>query len=260
MDRTGRFLLAANYGSGSVAVFPILEDGRLGEASCVIQHEGRSRDPKRQAGPHAHSINLDPSNRFALVADLGIDRVVIYRFDSSQGRLIPTDKPWIATRPGSGPRHLAFHPHRSRCYLINELDSTMTALHYNEAQGQLDEIQTVTTLPSDYSGANTCADVHLDASGRFLYGSNRGHDSIVIFRIDQDTGGLRLIGHEPTQGKKPRNFAIEPGGEFLLAANQDSDSVVTFRIDHDSGLLEPTGQVLALPAPVCLLPVSFPPQ
>jgi 6-phosphogluconolactonase len=171
VDQTGRFLLVANYGSGSVSILPILDDGRLDEASCVIQHAGRGKDPRRQAGPHAHSINLDPANRHALVADLGIDRVMVYRFDSIRGLLEPHDEPWIEVRPGAGPRHIAFHPSGHYCYLINELDSTMTAFEYDEEYGHLKELQNITTLPKDYSGISTCADVHLEPSGRFLYGS-----------------------------------------------------------------------------------------
>ncbi len=260
VDQTGRFLMVANYGSGSVSVLPILDDGRLEAASCVIQHKGRGKDPRRQAGPHAHSVNLDPANRFALVADLGIDRVMIYRFDSTRGLLEPNDEPWIEVRSGAGPRHIAFHPNRRLCYLINELDSTMTVFEYNEKYGLLKEIQNIATLPKDFPGTSTCADVHIDPTGRFLYGSNRGHDSIVIYEIDQSTGILDLRGHVPTQGRKPRNFAIGPNGDYLFVANQDSDSIVTFRLDREAGLLEATGQVATVPAPVCLLPVTSAPR
>ena len=263
VDHTGRFLLVANYGSGSVSVLPILADGRLGEASCVIQHEHRGedqgergKDPRRQAGAHAHSINLDSANRCALVPDLGIDRVMIYRFDATRGLLEPNDEPWIEVRPGAGPRHIAFHPNRRLCYLINELDSTMTVFEYDEEYGHLKEIQNITTLPRDFSGMSSCADVHLDPSGRFLYGSNRGHDSIVIYEVDQSTGILDLIGHVPTRGRKPRNFAVGPNGDYLLVANQETDSIVTFRLDRETGLLEATGQVATVPAPVCLLAVT----
>jgi len=259
VDQTGRFLLVANYGSGSVSVLPILDDGRLEAASCVIQHKGRGKDARRQAGAHAHSINLDPANRFALVADLGIDRVMIYRFDSTRGLLEPNDEPWIETRSGAGPRHIAFHPNRRMCYLINELDSTMTVFEYNEKYGHLKEIQNIATLPEDFTGMSTCADVHIDPTGRFLYGSNRGHDSIVIYEIDQGAGILNLTGHVPTQGRKPRNFAIGPNGDYLFVANQDSDSIVTFRLDRESGLLEATGQVATVTAPVCLLPATAAP-
>jgi 6-phosphogluconolactonase len=253
VDQTGKYVLVANYGGGSVAMFPIREDGRLGEATDFIQHAGSSVNPQRQAGPHAHSITIDPANRFAFAADLGLDKIMIYRLDLDRGKLVPNDvQPWVEVQAGAGPRHFDFHPSARYAYVINELDSTMTAFAYDAANGTLQEIQTVSTLPAGFTGRNYTADVHVHPSGKFVYGSNRGHDSIVIFAIDEDTGKLTLVGHEPTQGETPRNFAIDSTGTFLLAANQNSDTVVTFRIDQGTGKLEPTGHVAEVPTPVCL--------
>ena len=252
VDATGQFVLATNYGTGSVVVYPILDGGGLGEASDFVQHEGSSIDPRKQVGPHAHSINIDPTNRYAFVADLGLDRVMCYELDLTRGKLVPNAVPWNQVEAGSGPRHFTFHPNGRLAYLINELNATMIAFAYDATRGTLMELQTVPTLPKDYTGRNWCADVHVTPSGRFLYGSNRVHDSIVIFEIDQDTGRLTFVGHEPTQGKTPRNFAIDPTGRFLLAANQDSDTIVVFRIDQDTGRLQATGHIVEVPAPVCL--------
>jgi 6-phosphogluconolactonase len=191
------------------------------------------------------------------VADLGLDKVLVYKLDANRGKLTPNDEPWVRVKAGAGPRHFDFHPNGVFAYVINELDSTLTAFAYDAAAGTLAEIETVSTLPGGFEGQSHCADVHVSPSGRFVYGSNRGHDSIVVFAIDGDTGRLDYAGHEPTQGRTPRNFAIDPTGTFLLAANQDSDTVVTFRIDERTGLLEPTGHVTEVPMPVCLKLVSL---
>ena len=252
VDATGRFVLAANYGTGSVATFPIQKDGTLGEAASFVQHEGSSVDPDRQEGPHAHSINLDASNRFAFAPDLGADRVVIYEFDSTKGTLTPTDDLWAQTRPGAGPRHFDFHPNGSYAYVINELDSTITGFAYDSSSGSLRELQTVSTLPDDFYELSHCADIHVHRSGKFVYGSNRGHDSIAIFAIDESSGRLSPVAIEPTQGRTPRNFAIDPSGTLLLAANQGSSNIVVFRIDQETGELEATGEVTEVPTPVCL--------
>ncbi|HLG51623.1 MAG TPA: lactonase family protein [Chloroflexota bacterium] len=252
VDQSGQFAFAANYGGGSVAVFPIRDDGRLDPASDFIQHTGASVDPERQRGPHAHSINLTPDGRFALVADLGIDRLLVYRIDRERGRLIPNDPPFISVSPGSGPRHLDFHPTGLYLYLINEIGSTVTVLAYDGDRGTAREVQTISTLPEGFSGPNTCADIHVHPSGRFVYGSNRGHDSIVIYAVDKATGRLAQIGHQPTLGRTPRNFLITSEGTWLLAANQDSDTIVTFRIDTQTGLLTPVGQPIESLSPVCL--------
>jgi mannose-6-phosphate isomerase-like protein (cupin superfamily) len=235
-----------------VATLPIAEDGRLQPAGSVVQHEGSSVNPTRQKEPHAHSIVLDAANRFALAADLGIDKVMAYRFDSEHGKLLPNDPPFARCEPGSGPRHIAFHPGGKYVYVIEELSSTVAAFSYDADAGTLKPFQRIGTLPDSFTGRNSCADIHVHPSGRFLYGSNRGHDSIVSYAIDDRTGTLRLIGHEPTGGKTPRNFAIDPSGVFLLAANQDSDSIVSFRVDREAGALTPTGQTCRVSMPVCL--------
>lgn len=252
VDGTGRYLLAANYGSGSVSILPIQEDGSLAEATDFAQHEGNSADPGRQKGPHAHSINLDPTNRYALAPDLGLDKVMIYRIDFEQGKLVPNSMPWAEIKPGAGPRHLAFHPNGTWCYVINELDSTVTAFTYDGQNGSLSEIQHVSTLPQGYTETTYCADIHVSSCGRFAYGSNRGHDSIVIFGVDQETGILTALGYESTQGSFPRNFALDPTGNFLIAANQNGNNMVSYRIDSQTGLLEPTGHNVEVSAPVCI--------
>jgi len=257
VDRTGRSVLVANYGSGSVACPPIGDDGRLGEATSFVQHEGSSVNPRRQKGPHAHVVEVDPANRFAFVADLGLDKVLIYRLDVDRGQLVPSDPPWAAVAPGAGPRHLAFHPSSRFLYVINELDSTVTAFAYDARRGAMELLEAVSTLPDGFAAKNTTAEIAVHPSGRFLYGSNRGHDSLAIFAIDPDTGKLRCVGHESTRGETPRNFAIDPTGRYLLAANQDTDNVVVFRIDADTGKLHATGQSLEVPMPVCI--VMMPP-
>ena len=258
VDQTGRYVLAANYRSGSVAMLPIRDDGSLGEATGFVQHEGSSVNTDRQEGPHAHSIIVDPANRYAFAPDLGTDRVMVYQLDLDQGRLVPNDEPWAPTASGAGPRHFDFHPSRKYAYVIDELDSTFTAYAYDEASGALTQLQSLSTLPKDFAGTSYCADVHVHPSGRFIYGSNRGHDSIVVCGIEEDTGKLKYLGCESTQGKTPRNFALDPTGAYLLAANQDSDSVVTFRVDQETGRLEPTGFVAQVPTPVCLKLVPSP--
>lgn len=251
VDRTGRNVLVANYGGGSVAVLPIRDDGRLGSATGFVQHEGSSVHPRRQQRPHAHSINLDAANHFAFAADLGLDKVLIYRFDAAAGTLTANEPPWANVAPGAGPRHFAFHPGGQFAYVINELQSTLTAFRYDAARGALEAIHTISTLPAPLEG-NTTAEVQVHPSGRFIYGSNRGHDSIAVFAVDKDTGRLTLVEHEPTQGKTPRNFGVDPTGRFLLACNQNSDTVVSFRIDPQTGGLTATGHQLEVAAPVCV--------
>lgn len=252
VDRDGRAVLVANYGTGNVAVLPIREDGSLGPATDVEQHEGSSVNPRRQAGPHAHSINVDPANRFAVAADLGIDKLLIYRFHAEGGTLTPNDPPFARVKPGAGPRHFDFHPGGQFAYVINELHSTVTAFSYDAQSGRLETLQTVSTLPDDFEGDNTTAEIQVHPSGRFLYGSNRGHDSIAIFAVDPKTGRLSPVGHEPTQGKTPRNFGIDPTGTYLLAANQTTDEIAVFRIDPETGRLAPTGEIVEVPTPVCV--------
>ena len=249
IDHHKRTLLVANYTGGSVSALPLRSDGTLGMVIDHKQHEG-SGIREQQKGPHAHCIILDRLERYALAADLGTDKVMIYRFDSSTGKLTPAKQPWDELQSGAGPRHLTFHPNGKYVYAINELDSTLTVFKYND--GTLTQVETVSTLPSDFSGVSYCADVHVSATGKFLYGSNRGHDSIVVFEIDPRTGKLKQLEHVSTEGKWPRNFAIDPTGRFLLVANQHTDNVVTFSIDPTTGRLTPTGQVTEIPIPVCL--------
>ncbi|HEY8506629.1 MAG TPA: lactonase family protein, partial [Gemmataceae bacterium] len=236
-DHRGTNVLVANYGGGSVACLPVRDSGEVGEATAFVQHEGSSVNKRRQEGPHAHSINLDAAGRFAFVADLGLDKVLIYRFDPAKGTLTPNDPPSAQVEPGSGPRHFAFHPSGKFAYLINELTSTVTAFTYDAQSGALKPVQTISTLPEDFKGSNTTAEVQVHPSGKFVYGSNRGHDSIAMFAVDEKTGRLTFLGCEPTRGKTPRNFGIDPSGRILLAANQDSGNVVAFKIDAESGRL-----------------------
>ncbi len=252
VDPSGRCVLVANYGGGSVACLPIGEDGRLKEAASFIQHEGSSVDPRRQKGPHAHSVNCDAAGRFAFVADLGLDKVMIYRLDAANGKLHANDPAFASVEPGSGPRHFDFHPSGRFACVINELASTITAFSYDASKGALEAIHTLSTLPEGFDGKNTTAEVQVHPSGRFAYGSNRGHDSIAIFAVDGDSGRLTPVGHQSTGGRTPRNFGIDPSGAYLLAANQDSDNVVAFRIDQDTGRLAPTGQELKVGRPVCV--------
>jgi 6-phosphogluconolactonase len=252
VDRQGRNALVANYGGGSAACLPIGPDGKLGEATGFVQHSGGSVNPDRQKEPHAHSINLDPNNRFAFVADLGLDQVLIYRFDPTHGTLKPNDPPHVAVEPGAGPRHFAFHPSGKFAYVINELGNTITAMSYDPEGGVLKKVQTVSTLPKDFTGKSYTAEVVVHPTGRFVYGSNRGHNSIAIFKADPQTGKLTPAGHQAEGIKTPRNFNIDPTGRYLLVANQDADSIVIFTIDPERGDLKPTGQTVKVPMPVCI--------
>ncbi len=257
LDKEGKHAFVANYGSGHIACLPIGEDGKLSEATSAIQHKGASVDPGRQKEPHAHSINPDPANKFVFAADLGLDKVLIYRFDSTKGTLTPNDPPSVSVAPGSGPRHFAFHPSGKFAYVINEMALTMTAFSYDADKGVLKEVQTISTVPAPQKGSST-AEVVVHPSGKFLYGSNRGQNTIAIFKIDEETGKLTLVGHQGKTIKTPRNFAIEPTGHFLLVANQDGDSISVFRIDQKSGELELVGEPVTVPNPVCIrfLPVK----
>ena len=254
LDRAGKNALVANYGGGSVAVLPVGGDGKLGEHTAFVQHTGSSVNPKRQTGPHAHSIFLDAANRFAFAPDLGLDKVMIYKFDPAKGALAANDPAFGKVAPGSGPRHFAFHPNGKFAYVINELTCAVTAFRYDAARGALDELQTITTLPEGESmkPEYSCAEVVAHPNGKFLYGSNRGHNSIAVFAIDAATGKLTPVQHAPTLGKTPRNFNMDPTGAWLLAAHQSSDSVVAFRVDAVTGKITPTGQVLEIGAPVCV--------
>jgi 6-phosphogluconolactonase len=247
-DRLGRFLFVANYLSGTLSVYPIKTNGQLETASQIVQHQGMGI-AKEQDGPHAHFVTVTSDNRFVLSCDLGIDRVIVYQFDATNGSLRTHSEAILP--PGSGPRHLDFHPNGQFVYLINELNSTMTVFGYNAITGTLTDLQTLSTLPEGYAGPNSCAEVWVHPSGKFVYGSNRGHDSLVIFSVETETGQLRQVGHEPTRGKTPRYFGLDPSGEFLLAANQDSGTVVSFRIDTQTGCLNYL-QHIDVPKPVCV--------
>lgn len=251
VDARGKSLLLANYTGGNVAVLPIKRDGSLGPASDVEQHEG-SGPREQQKSPHAHCIKLDRFNRHAFAADLGSDKVMIYRFNAAAGRLERGVQPWATLHQGAGPRHLTLHPNGKFLYVINELDSSLTTFRYDASKGTLTAFESVSTLPRDFIGKSYCADIHVSRSGRFLYGSNRGHNSIVVFAIDPHSGRLGFVEHVSTGGNWPRNFTIDPTGRFLLVANQRSDNVVTFRIDSGTGRLTPTGQITEIPVPVCL--------
>src|SRR5580704_1711771 len=252
VDKGGKNVLVANYTGGSVAVFPVKADGKLGEASDFVQHLGSSVDPKRQGEPHAHSVVLSPDNRFAVVNDLGLDKLLVYRFGPEKGTLKPNDPPAGSIKPGSGPRHFAFHPNGRFAYAINEMGNTVTAFDWDGDLGTFHELQTVPTLPQGFTGENTTAEIAVHPSGRFLYGSNRGHDSIVAFAIDPAKGTLTFVEDDSTQGKEPRNFALDPTGGYLFAANQNSNTVVVFRVDPKNGHLTPTGQKFDVPSPVCV--------
>lgn len=253
IDKTDHYVLAVNYWNGkSVVVFPIREDGGLAPLSDAVQHHGSGPVAARQDRSHAHCAVPDPTNKFVFVADLGIDKIMIYKLDLENGKLIPNDIPSLDLASGAGPRHFVFHPNGQFAYVIQELNSTISAMSYDSTRGALELLQTVPALPEGYTGDSHCADLHVAPSGKFLYGSNRGHDSIVIYAIDENTGRLSYVGHQSTKGKTPRNFAIDPTGAFLLAANQDSDTIVTFRIDPQTGLLAETGNIAPVPTPVCL--------
>lgn len=252
LDQSGRFLYVANYGSGSVAVLPVNQDGSLAEASGFVQHMGGSIHPQRQQGPHAHEVVLSPDNRFALVPDLGLDKILVYRTDATKGTLAPNIPGSAMLQPGSGPRHLAFHPNGRFAYVINELRSTVTVFAYDPKKGSLKELQTVSALPKDFTGNSTCAEIAVHPNGKSLYASNRGHDSIVVFAIDSRKGTLSGVEHAPTRGKTPRHFAIDPTGAYLFAANQGTNNVVLFRIDQNNGRLIPTGETIEVVSPVCV--------
>jgi len=257
LDKTSRYALVANYQGGNIAVLAIKADSSLGERTAFAQHTGSSVNPQRQTRPFAHSIIVDPSNRFVLVADLGVDKVFVYRFNEKDGTLTPNDPPFAAVKPGSGPRHVKFHPNGKWVYLINEIGSTVVGFNWDGNKGTLAEFQTVSTLPEGFTGTNTCAELEIHPNGRFLYGSNRGHDSIAVFAIDQATGKLTLVERVSSQGKWPRNFAFDPTGKWILCTNHNSNNAVVFRVDETTGKLTPTGQPVEVPYPFCerFLPV-----
>jgi 6-phosphogluconolactonase len=253
VDPTGHALIVANYTGGSVASFPIAADGTLGNAVTFLQHHGSSINKARQEAAHAHDAALSHDSRFAIICDLGMDKLMVYRFDSQTGALAANDPPFTAMKPGSGPRHFVFDAAGRHGYVIDELASTITTFDWNASQGTLREIQTVSTLPADFKGTNTAAEIAIHPSGRFLYGSNRGDDSLALFLIDKATGTLKPAGHFSTGGRTPRSFAIDPSGQWLIAANQDTNDVFEFHINQKTGALTPTGMRLQLSQPVCVL-------
>ena len=252
VDSADSCVLVANYSSGNVATFPVQPGGKLGPASQVIQHEGSSVDKSRQEGPHVHSIVLSPDSRFAFAADLGTDEVRIYRLDAANATLTPNDPPFVSTKPGAGPRHIAFNPSGTRAYLLNELDSTIVVYEYDASKGSLSELQTLSALPEGFGGDNFCADIRVHPSGRFLYASNRGHDSIAVMSIDTATGELTPSGHPSSEGAWPWNLEFDPSGSYLLSANQRGNCVACFRIDTTNGKLELASSTIEVPGAVCV--------
>jgi 6-phosphogluconolactonase len=253
VDQTGQCVLVANYGSGSIAALPIGADGRLGEAATVIQHRGSSVNTNRQAGPHAHQIVTDPANRFALVCDLGLDQILVYRLDPARAKLTPNEPPFATVAPGSGPRHLVFHPDGKLVFVLNEMAATVTVFKWEAASGRLVEGETVGTLPKDFSGANSAAELAMHPSGRFLFASNRGHNSVAVLAVNTASGSLKVLQHQPTLGKAPRFIGLDLSGRWLLAANQSSDNIVVFPFAVDTGKLGAAAANLTVPIPVCLV-------
>ncbi len=257
LDKSARYLMVANYNGGNVAVFPIGNDGQLGRRSAFVQDVGSSVNPERQAGPHAHSMQATNDNRFAIAADLGLDKLLVYRFDANTGSLTPGSPEFVEVDPGAGPRHVAFAPSGKFVYVVNEMASSVTVFAYKPGQGTLHRTQTIPTLPKKIAGKNTAAEIVVDGAGRFLYVSNRGNDSIAVFSIDPDDGSLKSLEWVPSGGKTPRNFTIDPTGTWLLAANQDSNNIQFFQIDRKSGRLISTSRLLKVVSPVCVCIVTF---
>jgi len=252
LDRMGRNALVANYGNGSLAVLPIQTDGQLANATTYLQFEGKSINPDRQEKPHTHCLTLDAANRFAFACDLGIDKIMAYRFDPIHGKLTPNEPPFVSVKPGSGPRHLTFRPDGRFAYLLNELSSTIVVFAYEPRHGVLKEDQTISTLNPDFAGKSAAAEIAVHPSGKFLYASNRGDDSIAVFAIDAKKGTLNFVQRQSTLGKTPRYFGLAPNGKFLIAANQDSGTLVVFTIEPATGQLADTGHKLEISAPGCL--------
>jgi 6-phosphogluconolactonase len=258
LDQTGHYVLAANYSGGNIAVFAIKPDGSIGERTGFMQHTGSSVNPQRQTHAYAHSIIVDPSNRFALVADLGLDKVFVYRFNAQNGSLTPDDPPFVNIKPGSGPRHVKFHPNGRWVYVISEIASTVTAFNWDSANGTLAEFQSVSALPADFKGTSTCAEIMVHPNGKFLYASNRGDDSLAVFAINPTTGELTPVEHVPSGGKTPRNFAFDPTGKWIICSNHDSNNAFVFRVDENTGKLKQIGGPVSVPYPFCerFLPVQ----
>jgi 6-phosphogluconolactonase len=252
VDHSGRCLLVANYSGGTVAAFPLAAEGRIEAVGTLMPHAGHSVHPQRQTKPYAHFIAPSPDNRFALACDLGADRVFVYALDAAKAGLAPHDPPSAALAPGAGPRHLAFHPNGRFALVVNELNSTVTSFAWDAARGTLKEIQSVPTLPAGFTNTSTTAEIEVHPNGRFVYASNRGHDSLAVFALDADTGQLSLVEIVPTGGKTPRCFSIGPDGKHLFAANQGSGNVVVFALDPATGRLRSIGKSVPVPSPVCV--------
>ncbi|RAJ97785.1 6-phosphogluconolactonase [Larkinella arboricola] len=252
VDQTGKLAFVSNYGGGTFTVLPIQNDGRLGAATDTLKYEGKGAHPQRQDKPHIHSATVSPNNRFVYVCDLGTDKVYIYEFDKTSGKVKPAVTPYASVAPGSGPRHIAIHPTGKYLYLVEEINSSVATFAIDNKTGALTLLQdNVKTLPADFTGNNTSADIHTDPKGKFLYQSNRGYDGLAILSIAND-GKVTLVGQQPTEGKTPRNFMIDPKGEYAFAANQDTDNIVVYKLDGKTGRLTPTGTQIKVPAPVCL--------
>jgi 6-phosphogluconolactonase len=249
LDRSSRVILDANYAGGYVEVVPLADDGRLGAARPRTEHSGHGADPVRQTRPYVHCVTVDPRNRFALVADLGLDRVYVYQFDASRGAIAPHQPPHVATSPGSGPRHLAWHPSGRWIYLIEELSNAITVFAWDGEAGRLDPRQTVSTLPADWSGPNTAAEILVRRDGRFVYASNRGDDSIAVFAVEPATGHLALVSRTSSHGRTPRYMAFDPSHAWLFVANIDSDAIAQFAVDRDTGALRLVGRPHPQPKP-----------
>ena len=252
VDKEGKHVLVANYTGGSVAVFPIKDDGSLGEASAFVQHTGHGTNPQRQEGPHAHSIDLSPGERFAYVDDLGLDETLIYKYDSAKGTLTPNAPPFATLDPNTGPRHFALRPDGKFAYVVGEMGHTVTVFANDLKKGSLEKLQTISTLPADFSGRNDDAEIEVHPSGKFLYASNRGHESIAVYAIGPAKGTLTLVEITPTGGNEPRSFEIDPTGKLLFAENQKSDDIEVFKIDQKTGKLTATGQKLDVASPICV--------
>jgi 6-phosphogluconolactonase len=254
LDHTGRWLAVANYGSGTMALYPVRPDGRLGEAVSIEKHEGSSVNPARQKGPHAHQVVFSPDNRFLLLADLGLDKIFVYRFDAAKGSLTANDPAFAMVPPGAGVRHIAFHPNGRVVYAVNEMGSSVTAFHYDPVQGVLESFQTLSTLPESFKGRSSGAEIAVDRKGAVVYASNRGNDTIAVFNIDPVRFTLTAVDHAPVLGRTPRHFALDPTGEYLLVANQDSNDLALFKVQTSTGQLQPASRVVTdVAKPVCVL-------
>jgi 6-phosphogluconolactonase len=255
-DTAGKWIFVANYNNGSIAALPVSPDGILGEATGSIQHSGSGIDARRQSGPHAHSVNISADNRFLVVTDLGLDEVLVYRFNANTGSLSPNDPPFIKMAPGSGPRHFTFSPDGKSAWVLNEMNATVTSLGYDRALGRFTLGQTVSALPGDFAGTKSGAEILVHPNGKFLYTSNRGHNSIAVFTLEGGGAASSSATWVSTRGKTPRSFAIDPSGATVVAANQDSNNLAVYRVDPRSGSLSPAGDIVEAPVPASVVFVA----